>query len=91
MEKVTLGSRYKDKIHGIKGVATARTEYLTGCTRVALEYVEGGKIEVVWFDEPQLELVEERKEASPQPKAEETAKKDRGGPGVVAPSRDPIR
>ena len=85
MEQVKLGSKYRDKIHGIEGIAMARTEYLTGCNRVALEFVKDGEIKPWWFDEPQLELVEEKKPEVP------VTDKTRGGPGPVAPSRDPVR
>ena len=40
---VKLGKTYEDKLHGIVGVATARTEYLTGCSRVCLEFKKDGE------------------------------------------------
>ena len=79
-EKVKLGSTYRDKIHGIVGIAAYRTECLTGCSRVCLQYVKEGEIKECWFDEPQLELHEEKK-------VEPVEKDDRGGPGGEPPSR----
>ncbi len=80
-KKVKLGSQYEDKLHGICGTATARSEYMTGCTRVLLEYVRDGKIVEHWFDEPQLLLFNAKK-------FKPVKGKDRGGPGIVAPSMD---
>ena len=83
-DKVKLGKTYKDTIHGIEGVATARSEYLTGCNRVCLEFVKEGEIKTWWFDEPQLVLVKGVKPKAKKPEKPE----DRGGPAPVAPSRD---
>jgi hypothetical protein len=74
---IELGTRVKDSITGFSGVATARTEYLYGCVRVAVEPTElkdGKPIESVWFDEQRL-----AKDSPAQS----------GGPGIVAPNRDP--
>ena len=76
-----LGSKYRDKVHGLEGVAVYRTECLSGCTRVCLEFLKEGEIKEHWFDEPLLELAEEKK-------VEPIEKDDRGGPGPVPPSRD---
>ena len=75
---VKLGKTYEDKLHGIVGVATARTEYLTGCSRVCLEFKKDGEIKEYWFDETQLKGV----------KISPAAEKP-GGPKPVPPSRDP--
>ena len=59
-EKIELGDRVKDKITGLKGIVTARHEYLYGCLRMAVQPEEGkdGKpIETFVVDEPQLELL----------------------------------
>ena len=82
-DAIKMGGTYRDKLHGTEGVATAVTEYLTGCTRVCVEYAKDGEVKCNWFDAPQLELVDEK------PKAEMPEKpEDIGGPGRVAPSRD---
>jgi len=60
MLKVKLGNRYRDKIHGFEGVATMRTEYLTGCARICLEVLVGMEIKSASFDETQLEGVSVR-------------------------------
>ena len=52
---INVGDKVKDPISGIKGVITARTEYLYGCIRVCLEHVKDGAISETWFDEPRLE------------------------------------
>lgn len=81
-EPVKLGSKYRHKLHGLEGIAIARTEYLSGCARVTIEYVKDGDLKEFWFDEPNLELVEELPENEP-PKEES----DRGGPRGMPPPR----
>ena len=51
---IELGRKYRDNVHGIEGIATASTAYLTGCTRVCLERVHDGQILTDWFDETAL-------------------------------------
>jgi hypothetical protein len=57
--KTILGSKVKDSINGLVGIAVARTEYLHGCARVAIAREgldSGGKtFEDSWVDEPRLE------------------------------------
>lgn len=53
---VELGKAYIDPITGIRGIATSRTEYLTGSPRVVLEFRdEHGRIAQEAFDEERLE------------------------------------
>ncbi len=58
---ITLGKKYKDKVHGFEGVATAKTEYLNGCNRVLLEKMSGDDIKEIWFDSPQIEGIVDKK------------------------------
>ena len=56
---IELGKSYKDNCTGIKGVATAITEYQYGCRRVCLEQTgkdENGNPQILefWFDEQRL-------------------------------------
>ena len=58
---IKLGSRVKDIYTGFEGTATGRTEWLYGCTRIAIEPTElheGKPIESVWFDEQRVVEVE---------------------------------
>ena len=55
---VDLGKRYRDKINGFEGVATAHARYLTGCDRVLLEAVQNGDLKEYWFDVTRLADVE---------------------------------
>jgi hypothetical protein len=76
---VNLGANVTDRITGFSGIAIARTEYLYGCVRVCVEHGklrDGKPIEGQWFDEQRLSA---------------TSKAKSGGPGAVAPSRDPVR
>ncbi len=78
---VELGKRYRDKVHGTEGVATMRTEFLTACARVTLEYQKDGEVKSNSFDEPMLDLV---LDAAPAPPPAAGSKP--GGPGDGAPS-----
>lgn len=90
--KIDLGSRVKCKITGFEGVVIARTEWLSGCTRVTVkpEKLKDGKtIEAETFDEPEVEvigvhrMVKERQKA-----AKQEEKQKRGGPRPE-PQRQP--
>ncbi len=55
-----LGTRVRDSITGLEGVAIARTEWLYGCVRIGVQPTElrdGKPAEQVWFDEAQLEPI----------------------------------
>lgn len=76
MSKIEFGKKYKDRVHGFEGIATARTEFLTGCARVCLETIKDEQIKESWFDETRLEGVELTPEQDII-----------GGPGPTPPSR----
>jgi valyl-tRNA synthetase len=81
---VKLGSKVKDSLTGFTGIATARTEWLYGCTRIAIEPQElhdGKPIETQWFDEQRVEVVLEDK-----PKVSKDSSATSGGP-----QKDPHR
>lgn len=62
--KIKLGSKVKDTVTKFRGIAVSRTEYLQGCSRIAVqpENLQKGKpIEPQFFDEPQLEVIKEDK------------------------------
>ena len=65
--KIKLGQKVRDTISGTEGTAIARTEWLYGCVRVAVQ-PEGSKdgcpFEAFNVDEPQLEVV--KAEAAPK-------------------------
>ena len=56
-QKVELGKAYRETTHGIIGIATARTEHLTGSSRVFLEWRDGNTVRGQWLDEGRLEEV----------------------------------
>ena len=78
---IKFGNEYRDKIHGITGVAVSRTEHLTGCERIHLEMAKGGKITATEIDESVLEAVKKPLKAK-----KVTKKARRGGPQPSAPS-----
>jgi hypothetical protein len=58
---VNLGDKVKDKVTGLTGIAVAKTLYLQGCARFAVQpqdLKDGRPVEVYWVDEPQLEVIE---------------------------------
>ena len=61
---IKLGSKVRDTLTGFTGIATGRTKWLYGCSRITVEPQElrdGKPIEAQWFDEQRVELIEERK------------------------------
>lgn len=75
---VKLGSKAKDIITGFEGIVSGRTEWLYGCTRIALipkELKDGVPQEEVWFDEQRIELIKESK-----PKISKDNSAEIGGP-----------
>lgn len=58
-EEITVGQRVRDKISGFEGIAVSRTEFLYGCHRVAVHPEDADDTDQKWFDEPQLEIVDD--------------------------------
>jgi len=58
LDDVILGEWYKSKVHDIKGIATAKVEWLTSIPQVMLEWTEGGNILAFHFDVTCLEAVD---------------------------------
>jgi hypothetical protein len=61
MPKVNLGDLARDTVTGFQGIATVRSDYISGCSRVGLQPLcgEDGKIpDAQHFDEPMLEVIE---------------------------------
>lgn len=79
---ITLGQKYKEKVHGRKGIAVSRTEFLTGCARILVEYLNPeGEVKDFCVDE--ILLVEVESPPPPPPGSD-----NYGGPGEV--SRKPL-
>lgn len=76
--RLVLGSKVRDSLTGFSGIATARTEWLYGCARIAIEPTElkdGKPIEPQWFDEQRVELIREQR-----PQISEISRATSGGP-----------
>lgn len=61
--KFGLGSEVKDAITGFKGVVVYRSQWIHGCNVYGVmprELKDGSPMKREQFDEPQLELVEEK-------------------------------
>jgi len=60
---IKLGDQVRDCYTKFEGIATARTEYLYGCTRITIEptkLVDGKPVDAQWFDEQRVELIKSR-------------------------------
>lgn len=55
---VTLGRQYREPITGAEGIAVAKTDYLWGCTTIALAIPgldkDSKPFEWIWFDGARL-------------------------------------
>ena len=58
---ISLGDRVKDRLTGTTGIVTSITHWLYGCTRIGIQPEnannDGSKMEPLYIDEPQCELV----------------------------------
>lgn len=63
IKMIQLGSRVRDIITGMHGVAVARTEWLYGCARIGVESTDlkkdGKPSDSAWFDEQRVEQLPE--------------------------------
>ena len=58
--KINLGDEVQDRVTGFKGIAVARTQWLTGCDRITIQPKldkEGKASEPMGFDEGQLKVL----------------------------------
>lgn len=62
-ESLPLGARAKDRITGFMGVLMARTTWMWGCDRYAIQPEaldkDGKTIEAEWFDDARIVLIDE--------------------------------
>jgi hypothetical protein len=82
---VKLGSKCRDSITGLTGIATARTEYLYGCVHVCInpqELKDGKPVDCSWFDEQRVEVIEEK-----PPVVSPASSAASGGPNQSPPAR----
>jgi len=89
--KIVLGKKYKDKVSGFTGIAISCSTFLNGCSRIGIQSPidEKGKLpDEKWFDDMQLELVDEGIVDS-VPKVVEKART--GGPGSGTSMPDGMR
>jgi hypothetical protein len=85
---VNLGDEVVDVVSGFKGIATGKSEFLYGCTRIGvIARAKGNETkDMQWFDEPQLKIV---KRAKVKPATRE--QKRVGGPMPGIPTRNQYR
>ncbi len=60
-EEIRCGQSVLDTLSGLEGVVVARTEWLYGCIRLAVQpsgSKDGKPYEPFWVDEPQVKVVE---------------------------------
>lgn len=66
--RIKLGDKARDTITGFEGTVVALTDWLHGCRRVSIQpstLHDGKPVEIVSFDEPQVELIESGPERQP--------------------------
>ena len=59
--ELKMGDKGRDKLTGLVGIVTGRSEYLFGCRHLLLQPAEtkdGKPIEGTWMDEDRVELLE---------------------------------
>lgn len=65
MSKIQLGDLVEDTVTGFKGIATARTTWISGCDRINVQPVgvdkTGKTYESLSFDEPLLKIIKKQK------------------------------
>ena len=61
--KYNMGSKAKDRITGVKGTITARSEFITGCVQYMLEgeSKDNEAPKTHWVDEDRLVILESTK------------------------------
>ena len=67
---VKLGSKLRDTVTGLEGMAIAKTEWMNGCWRITLQPAElkdGKPVDSSAFDVEQLELAKASKVAAAKP------------------------
>jgi hypothetical protein len=69
--KIKLGDRVRDPVTGFEGIVLCRTIWLHGCQRLTVQPFgtneKGQTFSRETFDEPQLELIEEKGAAEAAP------------------------
>lgn len=61
--KFNLGDRVRDQITGFEGIVTSRSQWINNCNTYGVQPTtlkDGAPMERAHFDEPQLDLVEEK-------------------------------
>ena len=64
-KKVELGDEVEDRVSGFKGIAVARTRWISGCDRISIQPKgvdkDGKTFESQSFDEPMLKIIKRGK------------------------------
>ena len=78
---INTGDRVKDRVLGFAGIVMAKTVFLNGCARCAVQPPvgkDGTMPKECWFDEPQLKVT--KRNGVPR------GKTDTGGPAYMTPT-----
>ena len=65
MKKIKLGDKVEHTITGVKGIAVAITEYISGCSRITIQQRvnKDGKLpDSLSFDEPEIKVLQSKKQ-----------------------------
>lgn len=82
---IKLGQKVRDRITGFIGIAIARTEWINGCIRIAVQAPvdkDGKHTDALSFDEPQVEVLDAQNILAVPEEAQHKAAKKKavGGP-----------
>jgi hypothetical protein len=55
---IKLGNRVKDSITGFTGIATARSQFITGCDQISITPENHKGTDPKWFDEGRIVFVD---------------------------------
>lgn len=61
-DDVKLGQKVRDSVTGFEGIVSVEADHLYGCRRIGVTpetSEDGSKREVVFFDEPRLEVLDD--------------------------------
>lgn len=86
-ESVRMGVEVKDRVTGLRGIITGKTEYINGCVQWLVKPPvdkDGKLVDGCWIDTVQLEVVGQG--ISKPENTEDVAKEGPGGPNDDAPS-----
>ena len=91
-----LGKQAKDKLTGVEGIITGRSEFLTGSPLIQLTLkLSTGEMSCEWIDEERIEIIGEvpaKSEEAPQEEIESSDEREASDTSTdtAAPAEEPV-